>query len=480
MSRIKKLIKMSLISLVVISVVILGTILLTSPKYGVGLLTDNKVDASQLSNSEMQIHHNFQIINKSTTVGQTRVSVRKPDMNIDEFRGRFYLPSEGEIRQFKSDYGSVTVDKMDQGYYEATLDLNESKSRFSFVYSYDFSSLTMKHTEDLQTHTINTGIDGEQTAEIHSNMNVDSVVEHGSHSTDIEGNEVTVSSDGDINLQVVTGEPDYEVSGVSIYDEANVTPEHIEVADLRRMQTILHKTMGFEDPQISHPIVLQKDGNFNSNKHTDSRVGGLYQSGVSKIPESTFEREQGMSVIAHEVVHSKNDQIGSLPRWFDEGSAMYLQSITADEFDELYVPPFSQEHEHPDGCLQRRTSGCTVYSSSNDADNLYHYLQDPSLEDSWRENRSFAYDLSDLYIRYTVKSEFKENSLEPFYQSILPNEDKSQDISSDELLEVGGHSGVEPCRNNKGSTENVKECIDSYNDYSPKPSSMIADVSNVG
>lgn len=475
-----KLMKMSLISLVVISVVILGTVLLTSPKYGMGLLTDNTVGASQLSDSEMQIHHNFQIVNKSTTVGQTRVSVRKPDMDIDEFRGSFYLPSDGEIRQFKSDYGNVSVDRINDGYYKATLDLNESRSRFSFVYSYDINSLTMEHTEDLRTHTINTGMDGEQTAKIYANMDVDSVVEHGSYNTDIEGNEVTVSSDGNINIQVVTGESDYEVSGVSIYDEANVTSEYIEVANLRRMETILHKTMGFEDPEISHPIVLQEDDDFNSNKHTDSRVGGLYQSGVSKIPESTFVRDQGLSVIAHELVHSKNDQVGSVPRWFDEGSAMYLQSIVADEFDELYVPPFSQEYGHPEGCLETRANGCTVYSSSSDADDLYRYLQDPSLEDAWTENRSFAYDLADLYTRYTVKSEFDQNSLEPYYESILSNENGSKDITSDELLEVAGHNGLEPCQNSKSSTENVRECIDSYNDYSPKPDSMIADVSNVG
>lgn len=477
MSKIVKYLKMSVLAAIIICLFIGVTILLTSSKYGISSLSDSEVVASDLSNSQIDIHHNFVIDDNPVTKGETQISVNRPnDSGIDVFRGSFLVPLDGNLTGLHSQNGVIESTKLGDNRYTYTLDLNDSTSQFSLVYTYKFESLLMEHTERLKTHRITTGLKGEQSLKLHSDSYVNSVVEDGNYEAKIENDEISIESDERIDIQVVVGRPDYTIDGISVFDEQQVMIEHINPSDLRSIQNIASKIMGFEAPD-RHPIVFQSDEKFeNRSGYSVQRVGGLYEAGVSKIPASTFDRNQGLSVTAHEFAHSKNDQVGEFPRWFDEGSAMYLQTAVARQYNELYVPPFAQDYQYPQNCVDRQIEGCKLYSSSSSYDDLETYLENPNLGDNWSRNTFFKYEINDLYLKYAVGSRMEQDSLRGFYRKIIENGSKGDEINTDLLLEVPNDNSIYPCKDSNSNTEDLKNCVDKYGDYSPSTDSMITDV----
>lgn len=458
----RKYLQLLILAIMVLTTVVGGSIIISSEEYGLGLFGETDITMSEISDPNMMAHHNFWIGYNNST-GQTRVTVRTEE-DVGSFEGQFSIPLDGNMENVESTHGEVNYDR-DNDIYKLDIELNEPKSSFSFVYNYNLDTIDEQYGDEIEVHSIETRFDGSQEIRVQSERPINSIVPEQQLDYNITDNISNIQSDETASMRVIIGEPDYNIDGLAIYDESDIIGKDVKIEDMESMYHTTSSTVGFEATDINHPILLQDDDEFNIEVDIDAEVGGIYNKGVSRIPKSTFDNNQGLSVTSHELVHSKNDQIGDIPRWFDEGVAMYVQSIVANQNDELYIPPFVQEYEYPNNCRNENTDDCRIYSSPNSVDQLREYLEDPQFEYyNWQSNISFKYETSDLYTRYFVSNNINGDTFENLYQELLEkniNLRNEGDVNS-AIFNLIGDDTVLPCQSFENTNDDLNDCIEEY------------------
>lgn len=400
------------------------------------------------------------------------ISMRLPDANnlavtsVSDQRGEItdytvengvlnIQSSEGELR--KSEIVNVEFE------FKNRKQLSENMYSSNFIFP-SRSNQSIKITSDMGIQTVTSMRDSEYTIKTDKKVIA-------------QNNETT-------QIRVIHGQPDIETEhyafgeNVRLEDELSYS-EYDEDFDLAR------NIVGIDRENTKIPVILVPDDEFES----ESRVQGTYRNGVIEIPKSTITNEEiSRSVLAHETVHALIGQIGlQVPKWYDEGVAMYTQNTVAEYHGERYIYPFAEEQYYPENCDENLSpnTDCRRYSSSNEDVDLKTYIADNKTyvvgSKEWNSNVQFSYAYSALFIKESVS----ENSYSTFTnisKNMYANKSvfRSQDMiqRQNQILYTGLNRSDRICENYQATEEDITECISEYNTvYLEEPNSYYNTIS---
>jgi hypothetical protein len=300
----------------------------------------------------------------------------------------------------------------------------------------------------------------------------------------IEGNRTVVArGNGTIQLVIVFGNPAIETNNYAFINDG--AGERFDESAFRNTSAdyqITRDVLGYERAKMKVPVVIQTDEKFNSSGEI-----GREQAGIAYIPVS--EANNGGSfhkTLAHETTHVLNNYITwGFPRWFEEGSAQYVEAVVADYHGTVYVEPFNEEQYYPEYCSYQRSDECLIYSSGTSPGDLYEYMRTNSTfmnEQIWADDSLFKYSFSDLFTRSVVVEGYDGTSLNPIYDELRRDSlrlrgQSGGSLAAEAVLSEMGRSEVRVCdqqlqQQDRELTErNIQTCIESYYDLPTFPES---------
>ncbi|MDY7081271.1 MAG: hypothetical protein SXQ77_02400, partial [Halobacteria archaeon] len=204
--------------------------------------------------------------------------------------------------------------------------------------------------------------------------------------------------------------------------------QQAELAQADEMYDTVPSVLGFQPEFNKHPVVVLPGDVYNRSLNRWSQA--QYEvGGVIYIRSSSFEGDTSPTdTVLHEVVHAYNEKALSWSvtgvKWFDEGTAKYVEFIVNQKRDVRQPEIFGDPVRWKAPCGEEHGGGRCVFTLAprQTPDDLWRYYQnDYDFMKTWRPgtspNKAFGYAFSELLVRNYVRKN-GIGSLHPVYDSL--------------------------------------------------------------
>lgn len=367
-----------------------------------------------------------------------------------------------------------------------TVQTNEGKLRKSEIVEVDFEFKNRQRlSENMYASDFIFPSRSNQSIKITSDTDIQTVTSaRDSDYTITDNNKVIVQNNETTQIRVIHGQPDVETEHYVFGENVNLETE-LPYSAYDEDFDIVRNIVGIDRKNTKVPVILVPDEEFES----ESRVQGTYRNGVIEIPKSTITNTDiSRSVLAHETVHALNGQIGlHVPKWYDEGVAMYTQNTVAEYRGERYIYPFVDEQYYPEDCNEDLSpnTDCRRYSSKNSNKELTTYIESNRTyvteSQTWNSNVQFRYAYSALFIKESIaENEYATvtNISKNMYanKSVFRSQDNVQRKNDILYTSLGRSDRV--CAEYRATETDINNCISEYNSvYLEEPNSYYNTIS---